>query len=68
MSEEKNVQNEFVGKYIERQQRAISDLTAKVIMLETQLIMAQEKLAEFMPKEEQIQTEFEGSEIKEEDK
>lgn len=66
MAEEKNLQNEFVTKYIERQQRAISDLTAKVIMLETQLIMTQERLAEFLPKEEQIQTEFQSSEIKEE--
>lgn len=66
MAEEKNLQNEFVGKYIERQQRAISDLTAKVIMLETQLVMAQERLAELAPAEEQVKTEFQPSEIKEE--
>lgn len=37
---------EFVNKYIERQQRAIADLMNKVVLLETQLAVAQDKLVE----------------------
>lgn len=39
-------QQEFVNAYIERQQRAIADLTNKVVMLETQLVLAQKKIQE----------------------
>lgn len=36
---------EFVNAYIERQQRAIADLMNKVVMLETQLLLAQKMIA-----------------------
>jgi hypothetical protein len=39
-------QQEFVNAYIERQQRAIADLTNKIVMLETQLVLAQKKIKE----------------------
>lgn len=39
-------QQEFVNAYIERQQRAIADLMNKVVMLETQLLLAQKKIQE----------------------
>jgi hypothetical protein len=42
-------QQEFVNAYIERQQRAISDLMNKVVMLETQLMLAQKKIQELTP-------------------
>ncbi len=35
---------EFVNKYIERQQRAIADLMNKVVLLETQLVIAETKI------------------------
>lgn len=35
---------DFVNKFVERQQRAISDLMNKVILLETQLAVAQDRL------------------------
>jgi hypothetical protein len=61
-------QQEFVNAYIERQQRAIADLTNKIVMLETQLVLAQKKVAELTttkqaPEEEQ---EFSSATIKEE--
>jgi len=43
---------EFVNAYIDRQQRAIADLTNKIVMLETQLVLAQKKIADLTPKEE----------------
>jgi hypothetical protein len=39
-------QQEFVNAYIERQQKAIADLTNKIVMLETQLVLAQKKIKE----------------------
>jgi len=36
---------EFVNKFVERQQRAIADLMNKVILLETQLAVAQDRIA-----------------------
>lgn len=39
-------QQEFVNAYIERQQKAIADLMNKVIMFETQLMLAQKKIRE----------------------
>ena len=45
-------QQDFVNAYIERQQRAIADLTNKIVMLETQLVLAQKKISELMPKQE----------------
>jgi hypothetical protein len=44
---------EFVNAYIERQQRAIADLTNKIVMLETQLVLAQKMIADLQPKEEE---------------
>lgn len=35
---------EFVNKFVERQQRAIADLMNKVILLETQLAVAQDRI------------------------
>lgn len=46
-------QQEFVNAYIERQQRAIADLTNKIVMLETQLVIAQKKIVELTPKQEE---------------
>lgn len=59
---------EFVNKYIERQQRAISDMMNKVIMLETQLAVATDriKVLEETQKEETKDGDFAPSEIKEE--
>jgi methylphosphotriester-DNA--protein-cysteine methyltransferase len=45
-------QQEFVNAYIERQQRAIADLTHKVVMLETQLMLAQKRIQQLTPPEE----------------
>ena len=65
---------EFVNKYIERQQRAIADLTNKVVLLETQLALATDKIKElsvekkedgFAPSE--IKTSEDVSEIKTEE-
>jgi hypothetical protein len=45
-------QQEFVNAYIERQQRAIGDLTHKVVMLETQLMLAQKRIQQLTPPDE----------------
>lgn len=50
---------EFVNKYIDRQQRMISDLTSKVVMLETQLSLAAEKLAK-LEAEQKMETRDDG--------
>lgn len=39
-------QQQFVNVYIERQQRAIADLTNKIVMLETQLQLAKLQVEE----------------------
>lgn len=61
-------QQEFVNAYIERQQRAIADLMNKVVMLETQLILAQKKIAELTPSKPSPEEEhdFSSATIKEE--
>jgi hypothetical protein len=63
-------QQTFVSAYIERQQRAIADLTNKVVMLETQLLLAQKKIQELTqpPKEEKPDSEgdFTSAQVKEE--
>jgi hypothetical protein len=61
-------QQEFVNAYIERQQRAIADLMNKVVMLETQLILAQKKIAELTPSKPSTEEEqdFSSATIKEE--
>jgi hypothetical protein len=58
---------EFVNKFVERQQRAIADLMNKVILLETQLAVAQDRLAilEADKKENTTEEDFKPSEIKE---
>lgn len=44
---------QLLNEYINRQARAISDLTNKNIMLETRLTLAMAKLQELLPEEEQ---------------
>lgn len=59
---------EFVNKFVERQQRAIADLMNKVVLLETQLAMATEKLAAIEAAKQEDKKEgddFKSSEIKE---
>lgn len=58
---------EFVNKFVERQQRAIADLMNKVVLLETQLSIATDKLAALeAAKEDKKEDEsFQSSEIKE---
>lgn len=56
---------EFVNAYIERQQRAIADLTNKIVLLETQLVVASKKIAEFTAEASKAKgDEFSNSEIK----
>lgn len=59
---------EFVNAYIERQQRAIADLTNKIVMLETQLVLAQKKINELTPikQEPEEEQDFSSATIKEE--
>jgi hypothetical protein len=58
---------EFVNKFVERQQRAIADLMNKVILLETQLAVAQDrvKALEVAAQKEDKKEDFKSSEIKE---
>lgn len=58
---------EFVNKFVERQQRAIADLMNKVILLETQLAVAQDrvKALEAAAQVEDKKDDFQSSEIKE---
>ena len=64
-------QQEFVNAYIERQQRAIADLMNKVVMLETQLQLAQKIITELTkPKTDPVEPPnpegFSSAEVKEE--
>jgi hypothetical protein len=61
-------QQEFVNAYIERQQRAIADLTNKIVMLETQLVLAQKKIAELSASKEDTKQEggYSSATVKEE--
>ena len=63
-------QQEFINAYIERQQRAIADLTNKIVMLETQLVLAQKKIQELSAKPEDKQGQeaegFSSASVKEE--
>lgn len=67
MAEQVEASQQFVNKFVERQQRAIADLMNKVIMLETQLAMATErvKALEAEKSKEESQDDFQPSEIKE---
>lgn len=59
---------EFVNKFVERQQRAIADLMNKVVLLETQLAIATDKLAAIEAAKQEDKKEgddFQSSEIKE---
>lgn len=60
---------EFVNKFVERQQRAIADLMNKVVLLETQLSIATDKLvaleAAASEDKKEEEDEFKSSEIKE---
>lgn len=58
---------EFVNKFVERQQRAIADLMNKVVLLETQLSIATDKLAALEAAKEDKKEDdgFQSSEVKE---
>ena len=56
---------EFINKFVERQQKAISDLMNKTILLETQLAVAMDRVA-LLEANQTIKTDgFESSEVKE---
>jgi len=62
-------QQTFVNAYIERQQRAIADLTNKVVMLETQLVLAQKQIQELTQKKQEepdSEGDFTSAQVKEE--
>lgn len=67
MAEQIEASQNFVNKFVERQQRAIADLMNKVILLETQLAVAQDrvKTLEEELKKEESPSDFQPSEIKE---
>jgi hypothetical protein len=56
-------QQEFVNAYIERQQKAIADLTNKIVMLETQLVLAQKKIKQLSTDSSKQPDGFEASSI-----
>lgn len=58
---------EFINKFVEKQQKAIADLMNKTILLETQLAVALDRvtLLEANQKEQVKPDSFESSEIKE---
>lgn len=53
-------QQQFVNVYIERQQRAIADLTNKVVMLETQLQLAKTRVEELEKQAEEAKKPDDG--------
>ena len=67
MSDKVEASQNFVNKFVERQQRAIADMMNKIIMLETQLALATERVKELEAeqKKEDSSAEFQPSEIKE---
>ena len=69
MAEQVEASQNFVNKFVERQQRAISDMMNKIIMLETQLAIATErvKALEAELKKEESPPDFQPSEIKSND-
>ena len=58
---------EFINKFVEKQQKASADLMNKTILLETQLAVARDRvtLLEANQKEQVKPDSFESSEIKE---
>lgn len=56
---------EFVNKYIERQQRAIADLMNKVVLLETQLVIAETKITALQAEISKEDDGFSQAEMKE---
>ena len=66
MAEQVEASQNFVNKFVERQQRAIADLMNKVILLETQLAVAQDRIVTLeADKKEDKEDDFKSSEIKE---
>ena len=67
MTEKVEASQNFVNKFVERQQRAIADMMNKIIMLETQLAIATErvKILEQELNKEESPSDFQPSEIKE---
>ena len=57
---------EFINKFVEKQQKAIADLMNKTILLETQLSVAMDRVAvlEANQKEQVKPDNFESSEVK----
>ena len=53
-------QQQFLNVYIERQQRAIADLTNKVVMLETQLQIAKLRVEELEKQTEELKKPDDG--------
>lgn len=66
MAEQVEASQNFVNKFVERQQRAIADMMNKIIMLETQLAIATDrvKALEAELKKEESPQDFQPSEIK----
>lgn len=60
-----NDTQEFVNKYIERQQRAIADLMNKVVLLETQLVIAESKIVALQDQIPKQDDGFDNAEMKE---
>lgn len=61
-----DAQGEFVNAFIDRQQRAIADLTNKVIMMETQLLLASKRITELEAQVPKQEDEFKPAEMKQE--
>lgn len=65
MAEQVEAKEQFINKFVERQQRAIADLMNKIIMLETQLALASEKIKVLEENQkEEAPSDFQPSEIK----
>ena len=67
MTEKVEASQNFVNKFVERQQRAIADMMNKIIMLETQLSLATDRVKQLEEelKKDESQQDFQPSEIKE---
>lgn len=47
-------QQEFMNEYVNRQNRVISELTARNLLLETRLSMAEKKIQELMGEDDEV--------------